>query len=567
MNIRTRLTTVFALVTFLIFGGLISQKITSDKNLEQTQRSTARYLSYILADEFRQTSQDLTRLCRTFIATGDQQYFDAYWAIVKWRSGEIPRPNTVDNKLYPNVVKKQSDIMSELNFSSDEFLLLKQASDNSNALIATEEQAMRSIQNNEFSQGPHQPLLGETINAFALRIVFDNGYHNEVANIMSPVNAFFAELDNRTGSQLQASQQEALLWLRVNTISQIIVLFIVAFISVYLVKVLFSPLKSAIDAMFDIAKGDGDLTKRLMVNGRDEISLLGNGFNLFAANIQAIIADLRESIAQITDSSHQVSSTANHTDTTIGEQRGVIEQLLVLIEQIVPAINEVASNASQAVELAHSSNDAASQGLTVISQADANIKQLENEIIAATQTIDELATDTNNIGTVLDVIKGIAEQTNLLALNAAIEAARAGEQGRGFAVVADEVRTLAKRTQDSTSEIQAMIERLQICSDKAVTAMDTSKVKTAHCVKNTNDARLSLDKIDGTAKAITQVNMLIATATEEQNVAISEMKRNINHINIHVEKTATGSKDTAVKSGEMTEITGHIKEVIAQFKV
>lgn len=567
MNIKARLTAVFGLVTFLILGGLLSQKITSDKNLEQTQRSTARYLSYILADEFRQTSQDLTRLCRTFIATGDAKYADAYWAIVKWRSGEIARPSTVDHHLYPNIVKKQSDIMEELNFSASEFSLLKQASSNSNALIATEDQAMRSIQAGEFVDGPHQPLPGESVKAFALRIVFNSSYHDEVTNIMTPVNQFFAELDNRTGSQLKSSQQEALLWLRVNTISQIIILFIVAFISIYLVKALFSPLKSAIDAMIDIAQGDGDLTKRLAVNGHDEISSLGNGFNLFAANIQTIIADLRESIAEITQSSHQVSSTANHTDDAIGQQRNVIEQLLVSIEQIVPAINEVAASATQAVELAQESNSAASEGLVVVSQADSNMKQLEDEISAATQTIHDLATDTNNIGSVLDVIKGIADQTNLLALNAAIEAARAGEQGRGFAVVADEVRTLAKRTQDSTSEIQSMIERLQICSDKAVTAMDNSKVKTVNCVSNTNDARVSLEKIDDTVKAITQVNMLIATATEEQNVAISEMRRNINDINVHVEQTATGSKDTADKSGKMTQMTGHIEAVIAQFKV
>jgi methyl-accepting chemotaxis protein len=567
MNIKTRLTGVLALVTLLIIGGLISQSITSYKNKEQTERSNSRYLSYILAEEFRQTSKDLTRLCRTYIATGNQKYFDAYWKIVKWRSGEIARPNSVDKYLYPNETRKQSDIMKELEFSPSEFALLKQASDNSNALIATEDQAMRSIQANQFIIGPHQPKSNETIREFALRVVFNSQYHSEVKNIMAPVNEFFNVLDDRTASQLKHSQEDALWWLKMNTISQIIILLIVGAVSFYLLKVLFGPLKTAIEAMVDIAQGEGDLTKRLTVHGKDEISLLGDGFNLFASNIQQVIANLRLSINEISQSSHQVFSTANITDNAISEQRNVLQQLLVSIEQIVPAIEEVASNATQAVEQANASDQAASQGLAVVSQAVLDIKMLEDDIGNATTVIHELAADTNNIGSVLDVIKGIADQTNLLALNAAIEAARAGEQGRGFAVVADEVRTLAKRTQDSTSEIQEMIERLQICSGKAVKAMDISRNRTLSCVKNTNDAGTSLEKISDCVNEITQVNLLIATATEEQNAAINEMRRNINDINSHVEKTATGSKDTAMKSEQMTELTGQIELVIGQFKV
>jgi len=567
MNIKARLTSAFALITILIIGGLLSQSVTSSKNIDQTQRSNARYLSYILADEFRKTSQDLTRLCRSYIATGNIKYFDAYWNIVKWRNGEIARPSSVDKHLYPNVIRKQSDIMKELEFSSDEFLLLKQASDNSNALIATEDQAMRSVQTNTFIEGPYQANNGETVKEFALRIVFNEQYHAEVKNIMAPVNQFFNVLDNRTATQLVQSQEAALWWLRINIISQVIILLLVAAVSVYLVKVLFGPLKTAIEAMVDIAQGNGDLTKRLSVKGKDEISLLGGGFNSFASNIQQVITNLRLSINEINHSANQVFSTANITDNAISEQRNVLQQLLVSIEQIVPAIEEVASNATLAVDQANISSDAASSGLNVVSQAVSDIKILEENISETTQVINELATDTNNIGSVLDVIKGIAEQTNLLALNAAIEAARAGEQGRGFAVVADEVRTLAKRTQDSTSEIEEMIERLQICSDKAVAAMEVSQTRTLSCVSNTKDAGTSLERISNCVNDITQVNLLIATATEEQNAAISEMRRNINDINSHVEETATGSKDTAIKSEQMTELTEQIEVQIGQFKV
>lgn len=332
MNIKTRLVGAFALVTLLIVGGLVSQFITSNKNVEQTSKSTARYLSYILADEFRQTSQDLTRLCRSYIATGDQQYFDQYWSIVKWRSGEIARPSSVDHHLYPNEIRKQSDIMKELNFSAKEFSLLDEVSNNSNALIATEDQAMRAIRSNSFASGPHSPRDDETVREFALRIVFDSHYHQEVSNIMTPVNQFFAELDQRTAAELKQSQNEALNWLSVNTISQVLILLIVAAISAFLFKVLFAPLKTAINAMIDIA--EGDLTRRLETRGNDEISSLGNGFNLFSANIQAIISQLHVSINDISLSSHQVSSTASETNSAIGEQRNSIQHCSSLLNKL-----------------------------------------------------------------------------------------------------------------------------------------------------------------------------------------------------------------------------------------
>jgi methyl-accepting chemotaxis protein len=332
------------------------------------------------------------------------------------------------------------------------------------------------------------------------------------------------------------------------------------------VKALFNPLQQAINAMYNIGEGDGDLSKRLSEHGKDELSALGRGFNLFASNIQNIVIELRTAIDDISHSSSLVNSTASDTEKAVLEQKSSIEQLCIAIEQMVPAVKDIAESAITGVELANHSDKVASDGLKVVEQAINNINLLESDIDSASYVIEKLANDTDNIGTVLDVIRGIADQTNLLALNAAIEAARAGEQGRGFAVVADEVRTLAQRTQDSTAEIQQMIEKLQVGAKDAVQVMSQSKARTISCVENTRDTGESLGLIISSVSSIIDITNQIATATEEQNATIGEIKRNVDNIDKHVENTATGSQETAQNSESTTQMTQQIKSLIGQFQ-
>lgn len=212
MTIKARLLFILALIIVLLAGTIIAKNIAYQRFEQQTQSGDKRYLSYLLADELRQSSLDLTRLCRTFVATGDSKYWDACWYIVNWRNGDVARPATMDKGLYPNSQKKQRDIMAELDFSAREFTLLNEASNNSDALIATEDQAMRSIRQGRIVEGPHQALPSESVKDFAVRIVFDQTYHDEVTGIMTPVNAFFAALDKRTAGELNASRSSAERW-------------------------------------------------------------------------------------------------------------------------------------------------------------------------------------------------------------------------------------------------------------------------------------------------------------------------------------------------------------------
>ncbi|WDE11378.1 methyl-accepting chemotaxis protein [Thalassomonas haliotis] len=566
MTIKKKLIAILIAIVLLVTGSIAAQNIANIKNSQQAQASKSRYLSYLLADEFRQTSQDLTRLCRSFVTTGEQKYWHAYWRIIQWRNGEIPRPDNADPELYPAVKKKQSDIMKELNFSEQEFEFLALANKNSNALIATETQAMESIKSGFVVDGPFKALPGEDVKTFALRIVFDNAYHNEVAKIFAPVGRFFTALDQRTAQHLQLSQDSASTWLMLSLSSQILAALLIAALIMILIYSLFKPLQQATNAMLNIAEGDGDLNKRLKDAGKDELSTLGKGFNSFAANIQSVVINLRQMIEEISASSNQLNTTAQQTDLAINEQKEDIQELFVAIEQIVPAIQDVARLASDGADKASLSDQHAKTGIRVIEKAIENINSLETDIENSSGVINKLAKDTHNISTVLDVIGGIADQTNLLALNAAIEAARAGEQGRGFAVVADEVRTLAQRTQNSTTEIREMIEGLQVEANNAVAVMEQSHIKTETCVKDTTELGNALENISGSVMAITDINHQIASATEEQSATIDEIRRNIDNINQNVETTSAGSKETANNSHHTTELTVQIQALVNQFK-
>ncbi|MGD8593954.1 MAG: methyl-accepting chemotaxis protein, partial [Gammaproteobacteria bacterium] len=230
-------------------------------------------------------------------------------------------------------------------------------------------------------------------------------------------------------------------------------------------------------------------------------------------------------------------------------------------------VQEVARNATEAANAASHSDEEAQKGQAVVDRTINAIDALASEVDRAANVIHRLEQDSDQIGTVLDVIKGIAEQTNLLALNAAIEAARAGEQGRGFAVVADEVRTLASRTQQSTAEIQQMIERLQAGAQEAVSVMDDSRSRAADSVSSAQSAGQSLQSITGSVASITDMNTQIAAAADEQSAVAEEVNKNIVNINHAAERAADGAKQTSAASNALAGLAQDLQALVGQFKV
>ncbi|MBO9491108.1 HAMP domain-containing protein [Endozoicomonas sp. G2_1] len=311
----------------------------------------------------------------------------------------------------------------------------------------------------------------------------------------------------------------------------------------------------------------GDLSHKLDESGADEFAQLAKNCNLLIDSLRNLIQGIVSRSTQLAAAAEQTSAVTAQSTTAIEEQRNQVEQAASATTEMSSTSQSVLSSANDALGEIKQADDEAERVKTISERNKATIEQLANEVESASQVINKLQQDSASIGGILDVIRGIAEQTNLLALNAAIEAARAGEQGRGFAVVADEVRTLASRTQESTQEIQNMIEVLQTGAEKAVTVMDTGKSQAANCVEQSEQANAALETITHAVHEAYDRSTQIATAAEEQSVVAHEISENLESIVAIAEQTTAGSQQTASSSGEVAKLAEELQQSVQEFKL
>jgi methyl-accepting chemotaxis protein len=327
------------------------------------------------------------------------------------------------------------------------------------------------------------------------------------------------------------------------------------------------PLHNLLERIQQIAEGDGDLRVRLDVQSRDELGQLSDAFNRFLDKLQPLIREVGRVTGEVADSAKSLAGMAAANDRLISSEHAAVDQVSTAATEMSAAVHEVARNAQNAADAARSAEVQSREGAEVVGATIHAIRQLAHEVESASDTIQTLEQETANIGAVLAVIKGIAEQTNLLALNAAIEAARAGEQGRGFAVVADEVRALAARTQDSTKDIQQMIERLQSGVQDAVKAMHSGSVKARDSVERAAGVDGALSATGDSVARINDMAAQIATACEEQSSVTEEIARNISDIRDLSNEAALTSEQSTQASARLSELSHSLAQLVGRFRV
>lgn len=382
---------------------------------------------------------------------------------------------------------------------------------------------------------------------------------SNLGSLVGNLKDLITNTSNELQNEASTASSKVLSGMVIGLLAGIIIAFLVS-------RMITAPINDAVHAMEDLAEGEGDLTRRLNDKGNSEMAHMASGFNKFASKVQTLVSQLASSVDSLSTLVNDITSIVNQTQSGSQQQRQQTEQVAAAITQMTTTIQEVASNANMAADSAQQADENAKLGQSVVGETVASINALATEIETGVNVINKLSGGTESIGSVLDVIKGIAEQTNLLALNAAIEAARAGEQGRGFAVVADEVRTLASRTQESTTEIESMIGSLQVQAHEAVNAIKQGQEKAQASVKNASNAGNALNEITNSVATISSMNIQIASASEEQGSVSQEINQNVMIISQVADENAEASNQLADSSRDLSELADQLHKLVSQFK-
>ena len=574
-NLFLALLAALTLLLCLVLLSVISLKSASD---EVARSADLRYRSYLLADELRQSSDDLTRLVRTYAVTGDAKYEKQYFDILDIRNGKKPRPEHYERIYWDFVAagidKPQPDgataslqaLMKEAGFSEQEFAKLKEAQNNSDALVKNETIAMNAVKG-LFDDGTGQfTKKGDPDLELARKLTHDENYHKYKAQIMKPVDEFLELLDKRTSAAVeQAKQAETRMQYWVTGL----VLFSIAFLVVALLTVyrrIIAALGGEPAVASEVVKqvAAGDLSVEIPVANTDSTSLLA-AMKVMQSNLQKLIGEIQTNADMVTSAAKKMTIAAENVACSSNQQSASSLVIAAAMEQLTVSINLISDSANRAQTISGDSELLMNETSGVVSEAVNRIAKIATVVEQASQTVRTLGQESENVSKIVLVIKEVADQTNLLALNAAIEAARAGEQGRGFAVVADEVRKLAERTTQSTQEITTMISSMQSSARDAVTCIEDAVANVNEGVILTKRVGESVSRLGASSHEVKEVIIDVSSALREQNAASNEIARNVEQIAQTGERNSGAVVAVAKAATELQQLANSLTDSARHF--
>lgn len=533
------------------------------------EASEQRYNSYQLADELRQSSDDLTRLARTYVITKDPAYEQQYMRILAIRNGEAARPQDY-NRIYWDFVAATGqpprpdsgerrgliDLMKDAGFTSQELAKLTEAKNNSDGLVNTEVAAFKLVQ-----QSDGDPVANQQQ---AIAMMHDKAYHQNKAKIMEPIDQFYVLLDNRTQEAVEGAASLSQLIGYLFILLGVALMFFLWRTYRSLLELVGSPVQVLRRELEHMARGDFSRTIEVPANAR--YSLIGMLAEM-QKTLRDIIGKVSHSAQSLMQSADNIAMTAEQTSHYAASQQGSTQTMAAAIEQLVVSITHLSDNASNADQLSKDAATALDQGSAVINQTLDSIESISSTVTDAATSIAELNTHTQQISEIIEVIRGIAEQTNLLALNAAIEAARAGDQGRGFAVVADEVRNLASRSAASTQQITGMIQKIQGGTDSSIRNMEAAVNNVSRGVSLANQTGEAITSIKSNAANLTGLMGEISHTLREQSVAANEVASTVGTITSLSEQSRDAARNSAHEAEQLQRLSRELETEMTHFRL
>jgi methyl-accepting chemotaxis protein len=562
-----QLNLLLSVITLILLSLVFFAYSWSGAQLEQSYQQ--RYQSYLLADELRQSSDDLTRLGRTYVITKDPAYEQQYMRILAIRNGEQNRPESY-HRIYWDFVAASGqsprpesrirrgliDLMKDAGFTDEELAKLNEAKNNSDALVNTEVAAFKLVQ-----QTDGDPVANQQK---AIAMMHDKTYHQNKGRIMSPIDDFYVMMENRTQQAVDDTTSQSSMLRYLFILLGLVLMFFLWRTYKALLDLIGTSVSQLRSELGSLAQGD--FSRQIHVPSGAKESLIGLLASM-QSTLKGIITQVSHSTEELSGSADSIAQIAEQTAQFATSQQSSTQTMAAAIEELVVSISHLSDNATHADELSKVSANTLEDGSGVIKQTLDSILSISDTVSNAASSLSELNSHTQQISDIIEVIRSIADQTNLLALNAAIEAARAGEQGRGFAVVADEVRNLASRSAASTQQITGMISKIQSGADASIRSMENTVNNVSRGVSLANQTSEAIASIKSHAANLTGLMGEISHTLREQSTAANEVVSTVGSITSLSEQSGDAARHVSQEAAKLKQLSRVLRQEMGHFKL